>query len=202
MRFKAPESVGLTPIMEKKARLEILFRNCLNRRADTPQTAFPPILLLAHSLDSPVAMAVENLVLSQPQRITSVRMILTRLETPFMSAGAIPAMRPGVTCRVLRDPRFLYAHEQVVLGNASVWTGDCMRRDPAKRDCFESFFENDAAAAANAMTSFERLWAIALPVRSFNKNASLEETAALNAAAAIQIAGADLPLHSDTATRR
>ncbi len=41
---------------------------------------------------------------------------------------------PGVTCRVANDRRLFDAHEQLVLSAKDTWTGDCMRRDPTKRD--------------------------------------------------------------------
>lgn len=203
MRLKTPESVGITPIMEKKARLEALFRDYLDRLPDNPAApTAATVLLLAQSLDSPAAMAVENLVFLKSQRPVAVRMILTRLETPFANADTAPVMRTGVTCRVLRDNRFLEAHEQVVLSDRAVWIGDSMRRDPAKRDAPEAFFANDARAAAYATSSFERLWTLAKPIRTRDLNAKIQDTAALDAPAAAQIAAADLGMQPDTAPRR
>lgn len=198
MRLKSPESDRTTTAMEKKARLETLFRTCLTCR----DGAAPTVLLLAQSLDSPVVMAMENIVFSAPQGSIALRMILTRLDTRALSADAAPSVRHGISCRLLRDPRFLEAHEQVVLGNSTVWIGDSMRRDPSKRDCLEAFFENDKLAATNAAQSFERLWNLAQPVRVTGLNAAMGDTSALDAAAAAQIAGADIPLRADTTTPR
>ena len=49
--------------------------------------------------------------------------------------------------RVLGDPRFGAAHEQLVVGT-HVWTGDCLRRDPNKRDAFEVYHSDDASDPA------------------------------------------------------
>ena len=60
--------------------------------------------------------------------------------------------------RVLGDPRFGAAHEQLVV-STHVWTGDCLRRDPNKRDAFEVYYSDDAAVRLYAAGSFEKLWA-------------------------------------------
>lgn len=72
----------------------------------------------------------------------------------------------GVDLRVLADLRFAAAHEQLVLGPQKLWLGDCMRRDPAKRDAFEMFHGENAAAARHAQVSFSRMWVGAKPVRN------------------------------------
>lgn len=67
--------------------------------------------------------------------------------------------------RLLADVRFTAAHEQMVLSAGRLWLGDCMRRDPAKRDAFEIFHDVNTAAAQHACVSFSRLWAGAQPIR-------------------------------------
>ena len=45
------------------------------------------------------------------------------------------------------------------------WIGDCMRREPTKRDTYERFAANSAETATHAARSFERLWRAAVPVQ-------------------------------------
>jgi len=58
------------------------------------------------------------------------------------------------------------AHEQLVLGPETCWIGDCMRRDPAKCDAYESYVEGCGEAAGCAAVSFERLWLASQPLVS------------------------------------
>lgn len=67
--------------------------------------------------------------------------------------------------RWARRPRLVEAHEQLVLGPTVCWIGDCMRRDPAKCDAFETYVEGCGEAAGCAAVSFERLWIVSEPVR-------------------------------------
>ena len=66
--------------------------------------------------------------------------------------------------RWARHPRLIEAHEQLVLGAQTCWIGDCMRRDPAKCDAFESYVEGCGEAAGCALVSFERLWGACEPL--------------------------------------
>ena len=51
-------------------------------------------------------------------------------------------------------------HEQLVLGPAASWVGDCMRRDPMKRDAYECYAADCSKTAGWARTSFDRFWNI------------------------------------------
>ncbi|PPC87349.1 MAG: hypothetical protein CTY39_02870, partial [Hyphomicrobium sp.] len=55
--------------------------------------------------------------------------------------------------------------EQLVIGDAHVWIGDCMRRDPAKRDAFEIYHLNVTTATNNTSASFAKLWSSAKPLK-------------------------------------
>ncbi|MGE5266529.1 MAG: hypothetical protein ACM3L9_04095 [Deltaproteobacteria bacterium] len=59
------------------------------------------------------------------------------------------------------DPRLLDAHEQLAFGDRVAWIGDCMRREPAKRDAYEIYSPECAETAALARRSFERVWTFA-----------------------------------------
>jgi hypothetical protein len=60
----------------------------------------------------------------------------------------------------------LSAHEQLVLAPDRAWIGDSMRREPSKRDAYESFAAGCAETATNAARSFEKIWRASAPVRS------------------------------------
>lgn len=122
--------------------------------------------LLARAPDSPVARAVATLSSDLAATGIAIRALLLDLECFTDEPGRVSILDiANVEVRLLSDARFTAAHEQLVLSPQRLWLGDCMRRDPAKRDAFEIFHEANAAAAAHAMTSFSRLWMSAQPVQ-------------------------------------
>lgn len=122
-------------------------------------------LLIARSLDSPVARVVADLVRQQRLKLP-VRAILTTLDCLAATDGETASDAPifAVALRLACDPRLLDAHEQLVLGPRTCWIGDCMRRDPLKRDAYEAFASDSRCKARRASQSFERLWRISTPV--------------------------------------
>lgn len=123
------------------------------------------ITVVARAPDSPVIRALEDIAGDLRSSGVDVRAILMDLDS-IAGASRKPRLleMPGVEIRLLHDMRFAAAHEQLRLGPSIVWVGDCMRRDPAKRDAFEIFHADNAAAARHAEISFNRLWARAKPV--------------------------------------
>ena len=65
----------------------------------------------------------------------------------------------------MSDIRLLDAHEQLVLDAATAWVGDCMRRDPSRRDTYE-FYSNCPVTARHAVCSFAQMWRTANSVGS------------------------------------
>lgn len=121
--------------------------------------------LLARAPDSPVARAIATLAAEFERANVTIRAVLLDLET-FTDEPGRPSLldHSSIDIRLLSDPRFTSAHEQLVLGAQRVWIGDCMRRDPAKRDAFEIYHDFNETAAKHAETSFSRLWASAKDV--------------------------------------
>ena len=149
---------------EKIAKLSDFIASDLNSRsAQGLHPAGGCYLLLARSVESPVAQALcahaARLAVSgiRVKVIFSEADSAVRLPAPF----ALPS-----ECRLARDPRLLAAHEQLVLAPTCAWLGDCMRRDPSKRDAHERFAANCAETATMAIRSFERLWKAAVPFES------------------------------------
>ncbi|MEQ1718938.1 MAG: hypothetical protein ABL907_23635 [Hyphomicrobium sp.] len=122
--------------------------------------------VLARGPDSPVAAALAALAGDLRSGNIVIRAIL--LDLDGMSEDQVKSSlldMNNVEIRLLQDPRFTSAHEQLVLSSSRVWIGDCMRRDPAKRDAFEMFHDQNPIAATHAAVSFSRMWAGAKPVR-------------------------------------
>lgn len=124
-------------------------------------------LLMARSIDSPVVKAVGSLVqdgtICGPVKF--ILAIVPRSGAQDPGAEALISMAGAQGARVVRDQRLFDAHEQLVLGPAASWVGDCMRRDPIKRDAYECFAADCSKTAGWARRSFERLWKACEPIR-------------------------------------
>lgn len=118
--------------------------------------------VIALSMKSPVISALGRVASELEANELSVSVILTGSAKltdvdGFDSVGEF-AVRAG------QSSRLLDAHEQLVLGELSSWTGDCMRRDPMERDAFETFGADNRELASWASKSFARLWSSAKPI--------------------------------------
>ncbi len=80
------------------------------------------------------------------------------------SRPAKPTLSPVGTkfnLRWLKRSQLLEAHEQMTLGNAFTWWGDCMRREPENRNSFEVTSTFDSVAANRSIRAFDALWGAA-----------------------------------------
>jgi hypothetical protein len=122
-----------------------------------------PLILVARSVDSVVARALFSLGDRVAGRHLACRIVVTSNDKQVdRVTNPTPAFTHEI--RVVSDARVLDGHEQLVIGDGSIWFGDCMRRDPAKRDGFESFTHGDARAARMARQTFAKLWTLGKPV--------------------------------------
>lgn len=155
MRFSPPASLAPSFNLEKEAKLIDFIAHYVGSEC----------LLVARSPQSPVVKALSAISKTLPGAIT-IRAIFTTLasETDLKDAAAAPVFAGPASYRLLADPRCLDAHEQLVLDGSAVWLGDCMRRDPVKRDAFEIYSAVNDFTARNSRKSFESLWAKAQPV--------------------------------------
>lgn len=121
--------------------------------------------LIARSPESPVAQAFLNSNHPIFSKIAP-RIVFTQSVANIADLGLTGPMVASLErqFRVLTDIRYLDAHEQLVLSADCSWIGDCMRRDPMKRDAFEKFAAECAATAGFAAVSFERFWRAARPL--------------------------------------
>ncbi len=151
---------------EKVAKLSEFIANDLDARTLHGLQAAGCYLLIARSPMSPVAQALRANASRLAAANVSVRAIFC--EASPDNAQSAPFGLPG-ECRIVRDARLLDAHEQLVLAPDRAWIGDCMRREPTKRDTYERFAENSTEVATLATRSFERLWHAAVQMRALPK---------------------------------
>lgn len=154
MRAKnSPPRIDVIRREDKEARVtEFVLESLQAEGAKTP-TAYT---LIARSVLSPSFRALRALHASgQLQRRVSV--ILACLEG--IEDGQLASATAFVSgLRIAKNPRLLDAHEQLVLGASASWIGDCMRREPEKRDAWECYAPDCSETARRAAVSFERLW--------------------------------------------
>jgi hypothetical protein len=168
MSRKVAPFIDIVRLEDKETKLKTFIRTLVEQTGGS-NDADPKggaVLLIARSVESPVAKAVAALVREGTIRVPvkTILALAPRQEAEGVSEtlAAIVGTHGG---RVVRDVRLFDAHEQIVLGQAASWVGDCMRRDPMKRDAYECFAGDCSKTAGWARTSFERLWDIceALP---------------------------------------
>jgi hypothetical protein len=132
------------------------------------QAGIEEITLVARSAESPVARALVALGGDIASRGIIVRAIFGHLEcekSPIGWSIAGPEIPFNRQLRWAKNPRLADAHEQLVLGPHTSWIGDCLRRDPSRRDAYEQFAATDAATTMTLQTSFSRLWNASVPLQ-------------------------------------
>lgn len=155
MRFMPKARLGAVTQEQKEARLkDFIGHHVASTRDNNP--GFPiAYRLLVLSIESPAARAVSALAADISAAGIKVEAVLA---CPSRS-GTIES----ADCRFVNDLRLLDAHEQLVLDHRTVWTGDCMRRDPLRRDAYEQFSNDCQETAAHAARSFAHIWRAAGP---------------------------------------
>lgn len=145
---------------EKELRLkEFIARDLEVRKNDAAPAGSAAYRLVALSIESPVVRALGALA----SEITARGIAIEAVFLCKVSASDAERTIPGVTCRIASDRRLFDAHEQLILGPKDTWTGDCMRRDPTRRDAYECYNINCKKTAGWAASSLERIWALAKP---------------------------------------
>jgi hypothetical protein len=163
MPFETSSRPNCAAAEEKVARLSAFIAADLDTRTQHGLQAAGCYLLIARSMGSPVAQALRANANRLAAANVSVRVVFCEVSPVDAKSAAFGF--PG-ECRLAKDVRLLDAHEQLVLAPDRAWIGDCMRREPTKRDTYERFAENSADVAAYAMRSFEHLWRQSTPIGS------------------------------------
>lgn len=150
---------------EKEAKLTAFIASNLAANPASTQ----PWLLVARSAESPVVKALDALAPALAAAGRTVTALLTQASPGIADGTAMPALKFAGEVRVTHDIRLLDAHEILCLDGDTSWIGDCMRREPAKRDAYECYAANCAETADWSRKAFDRLWAkaeVASPVRA------------------------------------
>jgi len=168
MRCKPPADIQVVKKEEKEAMLSAFVQRNMEERDEAGTDGAHGYTIVARSIDSPVVRAVARHADEIREQGIDVRMLLTSIDfgspEPAPAAIDLSFVKGGI--RVVDDPRLFEAHEQMTLGSTTVWVGDCLRREAAKRDAYERYCEDSAEAGAWAHAAFERLWATATPFQS------------------------------------
>lgn len=160
MRLDQPSRSVIDPRTEKEAKLKSFIAEALG-----DPTGTTALSLLARATDSPVARALTAAVTESGRSDLVLSVVLFDIDSVVEDHASASILDLRIAqFRVLHDARFAAAHEQLVLGPTRVWIGDCMRRDPQKRDALEFYHADSPANAAHAIASFSRLWAKAKPL--------------------------------------
>ncbi|MFN0217258.1 MAG: hypothetical protein ACKVP4_00435 [Hyphomicrobium sp.] len=182
MRFDSPSHPVIDARTEKDVKLKSFIADAI-----AVHDAAAPLTLVARATDSPVARALAACVAESGRNDLKIQIVLFDIDSIVEDHAASSILDlPAADIRMLQDVRFVSAHEQLVLGANRVWIGDCMRRDPQKRDAFEIYHGADAASASHAIASFARLWAAAKPLTR-----TVGRSLAPEVIAAGQVSGAD-----------
>lgn len=168
LRQKQADSVNTA--IAKQHQFIARYLDWLDGQAERPPAA-RRVTVLARSPLSCVVRALVDRVDDLKARGVVVRALLARLEPEDAVRELVDALsalepeRPGLELLRWADRRcLLEAHEQLTLGPAMCWSGDMMRRDPAKRDGLD-LFEVDAPQTVRlGVLAFNAIWAIASPV--------------------------------------
>lgn len=156
MRFGPKARMNVVIKEEKEARLKaFITRHLEAQRASGAPAGEIKYRLLALSAESPAAAALSQLAPELAAAGIAVEALLARRASGVTLEGA--------ECRFVTDVRLLDAHEQLVLDPTTVWIGDCMRRDPLKRDSYELYSDTCPATAGRAVRSFAQIWRAAGP---------------------------------------
>jgi hypothetical protein len=165
MRSRPPLRVSVTRHEEKEHKLQEFLSQHIARLRPGSDAAHPAhFLLVARSLESPVVKAITTLGEDMATAGIGLRLILAHADRDPAPEDWGRSVAFTHEIRWARHPRLVEAHEQLVVGPETCWIGDCMRRDPAKCDAYESFVEDCGEAAGCATVSFERLWHASEPL--------------------------------------
>ncbi len=174
MRTFTPPRMHVVRKEEKEGRLTAFIADLL-ANAVVCDVSGLGLTVLARSHESPVLKALA--AHADAIRATGLRMrAIVVMDEP--ASPEVNALLAGVPSRCACDARLLDAHEQLAVGDRVAWIGDCMRREPTKRDAYEIYSGDCAETAAVAHRSFERVW-------SFTNSGKAEPTVAAPAVVAV-----------------
>ncbi|MEO1205050.1 MAG: hypothetical protein AAFV45_01835 [Pseudomonadota bacterium] len=162
MSLQPPADIQVVKREDKTARLTEFMEKgltALTIKRDEGCSSYD-VSVFARSVESPVIQALGVVAADLTAAGARIRLVLTGLEIEDIDTAPVTATLAGarIDVRVTNDPRLLDAHEQLCLGTDATWIGDCLRREPAKRDAYERFSTGCAGTSKSAQTAFEHVW--------------------------------------------
>lgn len=132
-----------------------------------PEACEREVTVIARSPASPVVRAVMARGDDLRRCGARVKMIFAELGAEGQiaeCAESLEGLHTGAGAREsLRWARMaclMDAHEQLILGTAMCWSGDCMRREAGKVDALDLFERNAPKSVRLGMLAFDAIWAI------------------------------------------
>jgi hypothetical protein len=162
MTLNAKPRMDVVKREDKEAKLKAFISDYL--LASSAACVAPPWLLIARSAESPVVQALLALAPAIRAAGLTVRTLYPEVAANASDTAALSPVAYAGEVRVLRDLRLLDAHEQLYLDPRTSWVGDCMRREPAKRDAYEYYASDCTETADWCLKAFVRLWPKGEPV--------------------------------------
>ena len=163
MQTKSPPRMQVVKCDDKIEKLIAFINEQLERRLSAgDDSADDEFQVVALSVHSPVICALQHVAGRQDLEGVKIKLIVADKSSDKFLHQLSDFSR--ISIRWAQNIRLLDAHEQLVLSESCCWTGDCMRREPAKRDAFECFADDCKETARWARISFERLWSVSIPL--------------------------------------
>ncbi|MCB1521503.1 MAG: hypothetical protein KDJ37_13125 [Hyphomicrobiaceae bacterium] len=165
MRFDAPPAMRVIKKEHKETQLKAFVGDQVAAQLEAAgeNACARVFLLVVRSNESPVIRALASLAPELAGANISLKVVVTPAGGD--TTGTWPDELSGLLdCRVILDPRLLDAHEQLWLDPTTAWIGDCMRREPAKRDAYECYAADSRETARFVRTAFMRIWEMAKPI--------------------------------------
>ncbi len=184
MRLTPPTDIQVVKKEDKEAKLGEFITRSLERRDAEGLSDSPTMTVVARSTESPVMRSLACLAGGLREQGFEIRVVISALDleaTDLTADGYDFSFATGGV-RLLSDARLYEAHEQLNINGSSVWIGDCMRREAAKRDAYERYSVGCAETQKFAATAFDNLWRFSTPFSTQG-----------NASAGSRIEGTDMP---------
>lgn len=153
-------------------KFSVIFSDYLQRlSAKGGSLAERQVTLLVRSPQAPAARALALHADGLAREQVSARIVLAKLTPGDLLCElsvALDVLHPGECksdhIRHINVPALLNAHEQLVLGSSTCWTGDVLRRPEEQRNGLD-LLENDASQAVKlAEFAFDAIWSSAKSV--------------------------------------
>ncbi len=160
---------------DKETRLKAFILNHLTSPGAVH--ARQPWTVVARSMESPVILVLSALSADIRTAGVTVSLLFAQADPSACVSAIDPVIGLAHEVRHTKDVRLLDAHEQLRLDSTTCWVGDCMRREPAKRDAYECYATSCTDTANWSAKAFERLWAFGEPVFITTSAPALEERA-------------------------